>query len=236
MNMIDTKRIFDAVYKTGNPDTSKTLIAWQNRAISTRAALLEVQSQIDAQEQELNQIYQPAAVAELMRETRDAMAELVRGERDKLADDLDNILDAKRQQYKAIGLAAPTTEQINLLTALNLRDSVSEAEVSYIATEMSGNFQALRALKSIAKRSGIDLPDPPSVENVEEDLNLAREYATSSLRDIAVPNNELGYFSRCFYIAPGVGPARKFLDLDSNIFTSVQATPESEEENGHSER
>lgn len=227
--MIDAQRVFDSIYKAGNPDPSKTLIAWQNRAINARNAILAVQDQVDAQERELNQIYKSQAVAELMQPTKDAMDQIVNEERDKLTAELDETLEGKREQYKAVAMSAPSEAQLRFLQALSYRDDLTPGEVSKIAAENADCHQFLRALKAIAKKGGVDsVIAPPTSEEVDEALENAREYGMDALRSLATPSSEMGYFHRAFFAAPGVGPAAQFSRLDNNIFTSVQAPAESE--------
>lgn len=221
-SMLNVKRVFDSIYKAGEPDESRTLAAWQSRAIASRAALLEIRSRIDQQEQELSEIYKPDAVRDIMSDTKESYAEVVRSERNRLTAELDAVLDSKMGQYKAVALTAPTTDQINLLTALSLRDDLTESELSHIAADNAGNFQFLRSLKSIAGKAGIDIPAPPSVEQVTEQFSRARENCVASLADIATLDTEVGYFSRCFYFGIGIGPAASLTELDQQTFTAPQ--------------
>lgn len=221
--LVDAARVYNAIYKASDhPDSVQTCETWQNTVIATRNALLEVQKQIDAQEKELAEIYQPQAVKSIMADTKETMRQLVSQEQIRLTNALDAVLDAKMTKYKKTALTAPTDEQNRLLNTLALRDDLTEVEVARIAESMADNHQALRALKSIAKKSGIDLLTPPSVESTEESIDRAREYAAGALRDIATDPGEMGYFSRTFYAGYNIGPGKVLADLDKAGFTQVE--------------
>lgn len=230
-SLTNMKDVFDSIYKPGQPDEKRTLGSWQTDCIASREALLEIKSRLDQQEAELSEIYKADAVRDIMADSRAAFDEVVRSEKSRLTDTLDEVLDAKMNRYKSVALTAPTTEQVSLLTVLSLRDDLTESELSHIAAANAGNFQFLRSLKSIAKRSGIDLITAPTIEEVTEQLADAREYGMTSLRDICTPDSEMGYFSRCFFAGPGIGPASRFAKLDQLTFTSAQVEHEADGQN-----
>lgn len=60
-------------------------------------------------------------------------------------------LDAMREAARARKALAPTQEQINLLSALKLRDSVSTDELETIARAMDGNSMGLSIIQEYAR-------------------------------------------------------------------------------------
>lgn len=225
--MMNTKMVYDSIYRAGKPDGRATLESWRRDCVLSHSALQELKNRLDEKEMELSEIYTSKAVQEIMHDSRESFGDIVRDERRRLTARLDEILDAKMEQYKSVALSAPSDEQIRLLTALSLRDDLTETEVSEIAAANAGSFQFLRSLKSVAGKAGIDIPAPPGVEQINDQLGDARQYGTDSLRDLDVSDSEMGYFSRLFYSAQECPPQLK--SLDGLIFTAPQETADGHE-------
>lgn len=231
MNLFDAKRIVDAVYRESNPDKSKTLQGWQKRAQVVRSAILQLKREHKEAAAEFYEKYLPKVANEMSQELWGHADEVINERVNELRADLREILDGKREQFNKVGLSAPSDEQLRLLQTAALRDDLTEGEVSRMGAAMSSNFQAMRALRSIAKKSGLEMVAPPSVEDFEASLTQAEELCTNMLNFIK--DEELGYFARCFYDYDNAGQAKTLFDrLDNCLYAAVQVQeePEAQEE------
>lgn len=226
MNYTNTYRLHAALYADSDVDKSKTFQAWQNRVQAVRHAILVIKKEHKEHISELSQKYLPREVDRLAAEAWEPARIAIRERVKELEADLQDVVDGKTQQFKKIALTAPNEEQVRLLTVLSLRDSVSEDEIERIAESMTDNYQSLLALRSIALKSNISMPEPPGVAEFEDSMSRATEFCHEMLNLIDVPNEEMGYNGRCFFDHTDVGLPKILFDrLDSCLFASVQLEP-----------
>ena len=232
MSAINTyQRMFENVMSSGHPDQAKTLDAWQRRAITTREALMEVYKQYASDLDDINQKYS-STYAKFQREPLDEDFTLMtKIARERIIDDLNGVLDAKRKQLSQ-SMDAPSDEDLRLLSVLQMRNTLTDTELSVAAEKLNGNLQGLRALGDIARSRGAVFPDVPEVGDLENNLIRAEQFALESLETLSTPTDQLGYYGRCFWTAPGTGPAASFFgSVDNLTFTAPQnvKAPEPEE-------
>lgn len=126
-----------------------------------------VQSYVDEQCKAVDEKFR-AFVVEQADELKALASEVVAEHREKLE--------------KALSVA-PTAEQLNLLTALQLRDDISKEELNSIAGQLGTNFQAIKALQSIAKKKGVNmhLPEKYDYETSKDNLDKAEKYLSERI-------------------------------------------------------
>lgn len=226
MKYTNANRVFQAIYREGNADKSKTLRGWQTRCQPVRKAILQLKREHQERIADLQKTYVSEVAYQMAQEEWNDTQAVIDNRAGELLADLQEIISSKREQYAKVGLSAPTDEQIRLLQALSMRDDLSEGEVASIAAKMSDNFQAMRSLKSIAKKSGVEVVAPPTTEAFEDSLSRAEKYCCDMLRLVDADEEKLGYGGKCFYNYTDVGiPHALFNELDRCLFAAVQVQP-----------
>lgn len=217
----------------GSPNKEKTLDAWQRRAIAVRGAMLAIKADYKKELDELKETYSP----KFFEEKRQKVDEDYKALRDiavkKVTDDLEAVLDSKRAQFDRSS-SAPSDEDLRLLNALNMRSSLSIAEVAAVSGKFNGNVQAIRVLRDIAKRNGISFPDIGDPEAFEEMMERAEQFSTDHIQELDADHDQLNYKGLLFWEHPGEGETRYFYGaLDNQGFTTEQiadATKEAQRE------
>lgn len=221
MTRLNTRKVFVAVYRSGNPDSSKGFRGWQHKAQITRKALLAAKAEIDKQLAEWRETYTEKAIQPMYQNAMEDYAGLRKIAVDKLEAAIADVEKEKREQYRKIALTAPTDEQLRLIQALSFRDDLTADEVYTISEQLGDNLQAMKALGSVARQAGIHFPRTITTEEFEDALGKAAQYAHDVLYSIDKP--ELGYNDHCFYNYDGTGWAHMVFDpLDSPMFAAVQ--------------
>ncbi len=108
----------------------------------------------------------------------------------------------KKNNISLMMITAPTQEQLNLLTSLQMRfNDVSEAEFSRIAPMLVGNYNAFKALQKIAKDCGFTITPPPSLDfdNISKSLEWAEKYLQDRVVDFMLPWNQMNPYGRYFF-------------------------------------
>lgn len=150
-----------------------------------------VQSYVDEQCKAVDEKFR-AFVVEQADELKALASEVVAEHREKLEKSL---------------AAAPTAEQLNLLTALQLRDDVSEGELNSIAGQLGENFQALKALQSIAKKKSVNihLPEKYDYEAIKTNLDRVEKYLSERIYGLRNyrSKRELDFYDRMFFCEGG---------------------------------
>lgn len=223
MTTFSAQKVFNAIYGQSNPDKGKSLQGWQKRCQALRGAILELKREHKEAAAPFYDTFLPAVADQKARELWGDGNAVIAKRVDELRQDLQEILDGKRGQFERIALSAPSAEQLRLLQTVSLRDDLTEMEVSSIGAKMVDNFQAMRALRSVAKKSNIFMLAPPSLEDFEKSMGDAERFCDEMLRKIDAPDSEMGYGEKCFFEYDGAGlPAVLFERLDNCQYAAVQ--------------
>lgn len=221
----DYERLYRRVKNEGNPDQSKTLKSFQKRAAIVRGAVRKLMEKRDEDLAKLEKIYTPTAMQECRRPLDREFNGVVQLALNELNADLEKCLAAKRDALDRAN-SAPTEEQLRLLQTLNMRTSLTSAELNAVAEKLNTCIPALRLLGDLAASHGLDFPkrlaDP---ELIESNLDLAEEACRDMINAVAKPQDALSYKERCFYDYAGT---QTWFDatvagIDSNLFTAAQA-------------
>ena len=217
------ERVFNNAYRTaGTPDRSRSFQGWKLRAHVTREALETLWIEHCKQVEAIRAEFQPGPAQTRIAPIVDDWNAVLRIAKNRVLDDLNDVMDAKREQLrKAQG--APSTEMVNLLTVLGMRSKVSAVEIAEAASKLAGNIHALMVLRDIAEKNRVEFPEV-SVEKLEKDLDAAEDFARSKVESIGTPLNDLSYRDRLFWTVRDGGEARYFFQsLDTTGFTAVLA-------------
>lgn len=131
-------------------------------------------------------------------------------------------MEAKRKQLSKC-LDAPSDEDLRLLSVLRMRNSLTDGELATASEKLNGNLQSLRTLADIAADRDLYFPHVADAGELDEMLIRAEQFARESVESISTPVEQMSYLDRCFWTAPGTGPAVAFFEPVDNLrFTSPQ--------------
>ena len=218
---------YEAIYKNalrGNEKANlvKSFEGWRKTAVSIREAVMTVKKFYKAELAKLWEQYKADAYFE-GKKPLDAMYNAVLSNaQTSLRESLQGVLNAKREQLSKC-LEAPSDADLRLLSALNLRTSLTESEVAALAEKLNGNIHSLKALHDIAEKSGISFPNYGDIDDLEHELDAASQFAESMIR--AVDADMPSYFEHMFFAYADEIPMPQFEAADGNFFISAQENP-----------
>lgn len=118
------------------------------------------------------------------------------------ADLVKQAIATKRENISAMCVAPPTQEQLNLLSALQLRGkSITENEFLQLAPKLMTNYNAINALRGLAATCGYTLTLPAShdYEKIMESMDWAENYLNARVNDFAQPWSAMSFDGRAFF-------------------------------------
>lgn len=103
-------------------------------------------------------------------------------------DRMRNILDKESEDLKKKMAEAPSVEAVNALTVLNMRNNISQDEINSFIDNYGDNYQAYKAIASIASDKGLNTWKSSKVNDIDSTLkkieelrsNLEKALTTSS--------------------------------------------------------
>ena len=222
--LINAGRIFDAVYRSSNPDRSKGFCGWQTRAQATRKALMAVKEAKADKLAELKEDYTPKLYNPMYEEMERDYAAVREAVVKKLMDDLDNTVREKETKYSEAALTAPTPDQLRLIESLTYRDDLTPSEISKIAASMADNLQALKALGGVVREKGFTFPRIKTDEDFETDLQRAVDFSKNMLTFLDSDRADLGYYALEFYeyADPTTNAPYYYEAIDDPVYSAVQ--------------
>ena len=228
-NMNNFSKLFNAtLYRDSNPDHTKTLVGFQRRAADVHRAIVAVRADRDKQIKQAKRDYANERLDAEINGISEAYNSVLEAARKRLENDLDDVLTAKRMQYKR-SQVAPTDADIRLLQTLRMRNDLTADDISAAAEQLSNTLPGLKALGSIAKDAGLPFPDLTRFdEQFELNMEAAQTHVERMLERLDIPDEQMGYLDREFFTAPGTGRTGSlFAPLDESVFTAAQlSTPE----------
>ncbi len=219
-------RIFSNAVNRGDPDTAKTLKAFQKRCGIIREAVKEAKRQYDADLHRLGEELSSKAFDRERKALDDDFTGLVLLAKQRCLDDLEGVLNGKRAEFSKRS-GAPTEEQLRLLTVLQMRSELTAGEIANVADKLNDSVQALRLLREIAHKHNVPFKDVANDEEFEQKLTEAEEFGKRMVDGLTkTEDKELNSYERGFFL-PYDGPTAAdafFSDLDASIFTAPQKT------------
>lgn len=97
------------------------------------------------------------------------------------------LLAEKREGIDKMLATAPTAEQLNLLTSIQLRgESVSENELIHVVAQLAPNYQAVNALRAIAEANHkrIHLTGKYDFETLNAEFEWVERYLSERVHDL----------------------------------------------------
>lgn len=153
------------------------------------------------------------------------------------------VVSEKRVALNKMLTDAPSTDQVNLLTALQMRgDSIEADEIKSVALQLLGNYQALHTLQVMADKIGIRIHFPAQYDYQEltVTLNRAEKYLNDMFHDLDnfTETRLMGFNAKAFFhVYPdGDTPEQTYTDriyvamadiLDGNGQITPEITTES---------
>lgn len=96
-------------------------------------------------------------------------------------------ISEKKAALEKMLTAAPSTEQMNLLTSLQVQgNKITADEVKSIAVQLSGNYRALHALQVVAEKAGhkLHIPVQYDYQALSESLTWTKKYLNDAIHDL----------------------------------------------------
>lgn len=151
----------------------------------------------------IGRIYVQSYVDEQCKAVDEKFRAFVVKQADELKTLASEVVAEHREKLEKSLAAAPTAEQLNLLTALQLRDDISKEELNSIAGQLGTNFQAIKALQSIAKKKGVNmhLPEKYDYETSKDNLDKAEKYLSERIYNLRNYRSkmQLDFYDRMFF-------------------------------------
>ena len=186
---------------------------------------VKLKAEYDKKISEATKRYSPSVAAEKIEELRAEYNSFKQIAVARVQDGLSSTLELKRQTYKK-NSGAPTEEALRLLQALQMRKSLSPADIANAAQHLHGNVQALEILRERVRDAGYTFPSILSVEEFERAMEEAEAFARDKLDSIDQEPDAMSYKHRMFWMYDGTGEAEYFFNpLDSNELSAAQITP-----------
>lgn len=225
-NLYYYSRLVENATNTGSAKVSGTFKGWQMKAVRARQALMKAREDYDRDLNELRSTYTPNVLSQKKSELDEQYNAILSDAKTKLTDALEDVIASKRRQFDKCS-GAPSDENLRLLTALNMRSTLTVDEVAGVVGKLNGNVQSLAVLRDVAAKFNIRVPVGASTPAEFDTLmQRAKEFSLDRLNELDTPNTSITYRGKAFYDYPDhPGEASHFYDpLDMNVLTSEQIT------------
>ncbi len=224
MNYNEYARLFQATMdRESHPNYDKSFRNWQKNAAVLRKACKMVEQMYENDRVKILKEYSTSKAHEMLAERQAKYLEFKLKVEAELEEGLNAVIESKKARIQKC-CKAPLTEDINLLSALNMRSKLSENEIIHAAEAVGDNLVALGTLADISDRHGIRMPIP-TAERYEEKLAKAADYARDRISEAFVPESEMSYKGIEFFNFPDAQDGfadLAFKELDNSVFTSEQ--------------
>lgn len=222
-NMFHYQRMLDRA-TAGIPNKEKTFLRWQEKAIATRHAFLEVKKAHMEELAGIKETYNPksSVYEQKVKDENDIYSLVKKGAMEKLEKELDEIVQSKRAVFDR-NMDAPSEDQLRLLQALSMRENLTPGEIAAVSGKFGHNINALRVLRDIAHKHDISFPDVGDPDVFEEQITRAVQFSRDKIAKIDIDRPDLGYRDLMFFEYPGTGEVVAFYGtLDGNGLTTEQ--------------
>lgn len=149
-------------------------------------------------ERNYSDVYKNERVSQVRAVYEDSMEKL----KNEFRECVNSTLAAKEAALNKMFSTAPTQEQLNLIQTLQLRgNDLSEEEIMRIACDFADNYNAMKALKKVAKDAGCNLalPELYNADVLFERFAWVKNYLKERCRDMGVLWREMSFDGRCFF-------------------------------------
>ncbi len=224
------KSAFNAIYNAYTLKGGSTFTAWHKRAREAAEAVKQAKADYDNDLRKMEDIYSMKVVAEKRAEYQHDHLAMVEEAKERIMEDFDRVAEAKKAKL-AKSLSAPSQDIVNLLSVLNMRTTITAGEIAAIVPQLSGNLQALKVLSEISNRNGINFPQLPTVERLNDDIEKIRDFACDMVNSI---DSEWNYNQMLFWTTDFAGLIQQQIDaLDDPSFLEIDTKEIEEEKSEH---
>ena len=184
----------------------KTFAEIRKYAIEQYSRIAEKQGEVDAAYEKMAgmKIYTPEYLAKIKKAGEAEVAAVRADAAANLEAVVKLTLAEKKTALEKMNGTSPSTEQMNLLTALQMRgNSITPDEIKSIAVQLSGNYMALHALQGIANNAGhrLQIPVQSDYQELTEALKWTEKYLYTAIADMKNTTHyrQMNLNSRCFF-------------------------------------
>lgn len=115
-----------------------------------------------------------------------------------------NFTSKQHDNVRKMVRTAPTESMRNLLEVLKMRDDLSPVELQDIVPVCYDNYNALRALQTIARQNGITITVPVQLDCAEmhKTIDKAHDYLMGACDELFKPKNKVLHYRDFFTVNP----------------------------------
>lgn len=198
--------LLNSIKRTGekwnsNGGTVDTFAAMHKKMRDSRHFMDNERRTLDSQLEDYKKTYSGDYIAkqrvELEKEQNEVFTKLT-GETRK---EIRQLIDAKKDKIIEMLETPPSADTVRLLEVLRMRDNISDVEVQTLLPSFFGNYQAVKALESIAESNGITvtLPVQLDIRAMYNTLDKAESYLLAACDDMAKPKAQRNILYNQFY-------------------------------------
>lgn len=218
--------IANAMRANNQPVSKNTVRHFQKLCQQRRAECLKAVKRFEAEKAQILETWAPKRAEEKISDLRISLEGDIAVSKSELALELEDMMKAKRAQFKKVALSAPSEEQLRLLQTIEIRaDDLNPAEVAGLAENFADCHQAMRTLAYLARKSGITVVVPDSAEAFEKSADEVHERLYRLIDEIDTPESELGYVEVDFFNYPESTSGPTYVmceELDGRPYTVEQ--------------
>lgn len=116
--------------------------------------------------------------------------------------EIKELIDTKKDKIVEMLETPPSEETVRLLEVLRMRDNLTDVEIQTLLPSFFGNYQAIKALESIAESNGISVTLPVQLDcrAMYDTLDKAESYLLAACDDMAKPEDKRNILYNQFYL------------------------------------
>ena len=212
--------ILEKIYNRGAKN-DMSFAGWKNRAQQTRAALLELRKELDAELDGMADTWAKKVIDDKRESYAASFADVTAEAQRHILADLEEVAAAKQARFSE-AMGDPGAAAVNVLSLLNMRTELSPGDIAAAVPHLSGSLIALQTLREIAKRHNISFPSFPDAEAFANDLAEVRSFAEEKVRELTTPADNMAYWQRLFWDSDAWGlPQPKVDALDNPRYLKI---------------
>lgn len=182
-------RSLNDTWKTSTKDTDKnrTFAGIQRQIQDAYFFIHNERKELFAEVDRLKDIWSSKVVAEHKQELTAQFDEMLQKKIAAIIEDVKALTSHKLEKIGDMLATAPTQEQLNLLSALRMREEIDAMELHHILPVFFSNYQAMKVLETIGEKNGIHLYLPVQLDcrTMYEQLHAANDYLIGACRELA---------------------------------------------------
>lgn len=191
--MITGKKAFNNLNTIS--DSRSSLDELRTFYISSVHAIMQKKAKLEERIKEINSTFHRDKALPMIRELQNDFDADVRMHRNKLTENLNAILEAKKEACQKYIMTPPSNDQLALINTIKLRgaENIPNEEWEMIINTLAGNYQAAMMLETIAKETQDkptgkkDFVAPVTIASVNADLDLIKNWFEIAFNNIADP-------------------------------------------------